>query len=51
VAKDAYYEFKIENALSPFSFPSLLRMENEIIPMISSMFHVMKLSAIMKPVV
>jgi sphinganine-1-phosphate aldolase len=39
VAKEAYYEFMIENALSPFSFPSLLRMENEIIPMVSSMFH------------
>jgi hypothetical protein len=36
VAKDAYYEFMIENALSPFSFPSLLKMENEILSMISS---------------
>jgi len=38
IARDAYYEFMIENALSPFSFPSLLKMENEIMSFIASMF-------------
>jgi sphinganine-1-phosphate aldolase len=36
-AKDACYEFLIENGLSPFAFPSLLRMETEVISMVAHM--------------
>ncbi len=36
-AKDACYEFLIENGLSPFAFPSLLKMETEVISMVAHM--------------
>lgn len=39
IAKDAYYEYMIENGLSPFAFPSLLKMETEVISMIAGMFE------------
>lgn len=39
IARDAYAEFMVENALSPFSFPSLLKMENEVMSMVTALFH------------
>ena len=39
VAREAYAEFMIENALSPFSFSSLLKMETELLSMIATLFN------------
>ncbi len=39
VAREAYAEYMVENALSPFSFPSLLKMETELLSMLASLFH------------
>ena len=39
VARRASAEYMIENALSPFSFPSLLKMETEVLSMIAGMFN------------
>jgi glutamate/tyrosine decarboxylase-like PLP-dependent enzyme len=39
VAREAYAEYMVENALSPFSFPSLLKMETELLSMIATLFH------------
>jgi len=39
IAREAYASYMIENALSPFSFPSLLKMENEVMSMIAGMFN------------
>ncbi len=38
IAREAYALYMFENALSPFAFPSLLKMENEFISMVSSLF-------------
>jgi sphinganine-1-phosphate aldolase len=38
MAREAYATYMFENALSPFAFPSLLRMETEFISMVSSLF-------------
>jgi glutamate/tyrosine decarboxylase-like PLP-dependent enzyme len=38
MAREAYSTYMFENALSPFAFPSLLRMETEFISMVSSLF-------------
>ena len=38
MAREAYAVYQFENALSPFAFPSLLRMETEFISMVSSLF-------------
>ncbi len=37
--KEAYGEFMAENGLSPIAFPSLRRMESEVISMAASLFH------------
>lgn len=37
IAREAYALYMFENALSPFAFPSLLKMENEFISMVSSL--------------
>jgi sphinganine-1-phosphate aldolase len=39
MAREAYAAYMFENALSPFDFPSLLKMETEFISMVSSLFH------------
>lgn len=39
VAEEAYALFMVENGLSPFAFPSLLTMENEVTAMIADLFH------------
>ena len=39
MAREAYATYMFENALSPFDFPSLLKMETEFISMVSSLFH------------
>jgi sphinganine-1-phosphate aldolase len=39
VAKEAYTAFFAENALNPMAFPSLRRMETEVIAMTSAMLH------------
>jgi sphinganine-1-phosphate aldolase len=39
MARDAYSEYMFENALSPFDFPSLLKMETEFISRVSNLFH------------
>ncbi|HSW36435.1 MAG TPA: aspartate aminotransferase family protein [Candidatus Limnocylindrales bacterium] len=39
VAEDAYCAFVVENGLSPFAFPSLLKMENEVVAMLADLFH------------
>ncbi|MCP4130570.1 MAG: aspartate aminotransferase family protein [bacterium] len=39
LAKEAYTEYMIRNALSPFSFPSLLKMETELLSMIATLFR------------
>ena len=38
MAREAYAAYMFENALSPFAFPSLLKMETEFISMASSLF-------------
>jgi sphinganine-1-phosphate aldolase len=38
MAREAYASYMFENALSPFDFPSLLKMETEFISMVSSLF-------------
>jgi sphinganine-1-phosphate aldolase len=38
MAREAYATYMFENALSPFAFPSLLRMETEFMSMVSSLF-------------
>jgi len=38
MAKAAYASYIFENALSPFAFPSLLKMETEFISMVSTLF-------------
>jgi sphinganine-1-phosphate aldolase len=38
MAQEAYATYMFENALSPFSFPSLLKMETEFISMVSTLF-------------
>jgi glutamate/tyrosine decarboxylase-like PLP-dependent enzyme len=38
MAREAYSAYMFENALSPFAFPSLLKMETEFISMVSSLF-------------
>ena len=38
MAREAYSTYMFENALSPFAFPSLLRMETEFISMVSGLF-------------
>lgn len=37
--KEAYGEFMAENGLSPLAFPSLRRMESEVISMAAGLFH------------
>jgi len=39
VAREAYTSFVVENGLSPFAFPSLLKMETEVASMMSNLFH------------
>jgi sphinganine-1-phosphate aldolase len=39
MGQEAYATYMFENALSPFDFPSLLKMETEFISMASSLFH------------
>ncbi len=39
VAEVAYYTFVVENGLSPFAFPSLLKMETEVASMLANLFH------------
>jgi len=39
VAKEAYLRFFSENALNPMAFPSLRRLENEVVGMTAGMFH------------
>lgn len=39
VTEEAYTMFVVENGLSPFAFPSLLKMENEVASMIADLFH------------
>src|SRR4030067_2024260 len=38
MAREAYSTYIFENALSPFDFPSLLKMETEFISMVSNLF-------------
>ena len=38
MAQEAYAVYMFENALSPFAFPSLLKMETEFISMVSTLF-------------
>jgi len=38
LAKEAYAAYMFENALSPFDFPSLLKMETEVISMVGMLF-------------
>jgi glutamate/tyrosine decarboxylase-like PLP-dependent enzyme len=38
MAREAYATYMFENALSPFAFPSLLKMETEFISMVSGLF-------------
>lgn len=38
IVREAYALYMFENALSPFAFPSLLKMESEFISIISSLF-------------
>jgi len=38
IVREAYALYMFENALSPFAFPSLLKMENEFISMVGSLF-------------
>ncbi len=39
VAEEAYSLFMVENGLSPFAFPSLLKMETEVASMMADLFH------------
>jgi glutamate/tyrosine decarboxylase-like PLP-dependent enzyme len=39
VAEEAYTAFVVENALSPFAFPSLLKMETEVAAMMADLLH------------
>ena len=39
VAKDAYLRFFSENALNPMTFPSLRRLESEVLAMAQDLFH------------
>lgn len=39
IVREAYACYMFENALSPFAFPSLLKMETEFISMVSSLFN------------
>jgi len=39
VARDASVLFLMENGLSPFAFPSLLKMETEVVSMLADLFH------------
>jgi glutamate/tyrosine decarboxylase-like PLP-dependent enzyme len=39
IAREAYSEYLVENALSPFSFPSLLKMETEVLSMTASLLY------------
>lgn len=39
VTEEAYSMFVAENGLSPFAFPSLLKMETEVVSMMASLFH------------
>ena len=39
VAEEAYALFMVENGLSPFAFPSLLKMETEVASMMANLFH------------
>jgi sphinganine-1-phosphate aldolase len=39
VAEEAYALFMVENGLSPFAFPSLLKMETEVAAMMADLFH------------
>jgi len=39
VTEEAYATFVVENGLSPFAFPSLLKMETEVASMMANLFH------------
>jgi glutamate/tyrosine decarboxylase-like PLP-dependent enzyme len=39
IAEEAYYTFVVENGLSPFAFPSLLKMETEVASMMADLLH------------
>ncbi|MDB4944358.1 MAG: Sphingosine-phosphate lyase [Labilithrix sp.] len=39
VAKDAYLRFFSENALNPMTFPSLRKLENEVLGMVQDLLH------------
>jgi sphinganine-1-phosphate aldolase len=39
VTEEAYTLFVVENGLSPFAFPSLLKMETEVASMMADLFH------------
>jgi len=39
IAQEAYTSFVVENGLSPFAFPSLLKMETEVASMMADIFH------------
>jgi glutamate/tyrosine decarboxylase-like PLP-dependent enzyme len=39
VAEEAYTAFVVENGLSPFAFPSLLKMETEVVAMMADLLH------------
>jgi sphinganine-1-phosphate aldolase len=39
VTEEAYTMFVVENGLSPFAFPSLLKMETEVASMMANLFH------------
>jgi sphinganine-1-phosphate aldolase len=39
IAEEAYALFMVENGLSPFAFPSLLKMETEVASMMANLFH------------
>ncbi len=39
LAREASAEYMVENALSPFSFPSLLKMETEVLSMLATLFR------------
>jgi sphinganine-1-phosphate aldolase len=39
VTEEAYTMFVVENGLSPFAFPSLLKMETEVASMMTNLFH------------
>jgi len=39
ITEEAYTMFVVENGLSPFAFPSLLKMETEVASMMANLFH------------